>query len=76
MPRPLPHRFFGLTLLLLLPALPLALLCRGRTPTRFASKNLPAWERQAVIQHHHLSREQHRSNIRATLKHRKEAAFG
>ena len=55
MPRVSPLRSAGLALLLLLPALPLALLCRGRTPTRFEAKNLPAWERPAFTAHH-LSR--------------------
>ena len=42
-----PLRAAALALLVLLPALPLAFLCRGHTPTRFEFKNLPAWERQA-----------------------------
>jgi len=75
MPRVFPLRSLSLALLLLLPAPPLALLCRGRTPTRFDAKNLPAWERRSLVQHH-LSREQHRNNIRATLKRKKEAALG
>ena len=75
MSRPLPFRSLGLALLLLLPVPPLALLCRGRTPTRFEARNLPAWERRSFAQHH-PRRDQHRNNIRATLKRRKEAAFG
>lgn len=39
-------RSSALALLLLLPALPLALLCRGRIPNRFDPANLPAWERR------------------------------
>jgi len=75
MPRVFPLRSLSLALLLLLPAPPLALLCRGRTPTRFEARNLPAWERRSCVQHH-LSRDQRRNGIRAMLKRKKEAAFG
>ncbi len=75
MPRVFPLRSLSLALLLLLPAPPLALLCRGHTPTRFDAKNLPTWERHSFVQHH-LSRNQHRNSIRATLKRKKEAALG
>lgn len=40
-------RAFALGILLLLPLVPLALLCQGRSPSRFDSVNLPAWERHA-----------------------------
>ena len=73
MPRPFPRHSLGLALLLLLPALPLALLCRGRTPTRFETKNLPAWERPALTAHH-LSRIAHKHGIlRANVKRKPKA---
>lgn len=40
-------RAFALGVLVLLPLIPLALLCQGRSPSRFDTLNLPAWERQA-----------------------------
>ncbi len=46
---PIPLRSLALAVLLLLPAAPLALLCRGRTPTRFEAKNLPSWERVPTV---------------------------
>ncbi len=68
MPR-FPHRSLSLALLLLLPALPLALLCRGRTPTRFDAKNLPALERQASASR--LRRTAHKHGVlRANVKHK------
>ncbi len=46
MPRtPLQILLLGLVLLVTVP--PLARLCRGRSPSRFAQGNLPAWERKA-----------------------------
>ncbi len=45
--RSFPLRPAALALLVLLPALPLALLCRGRTPSRLDAGNIPAWQRQA-----------------------------
>ncbi len=40
-------RAFALGILGLLPLVPLALLCQGRSPSRFDTVNLPAWERHA-----------------------------
>lgn len=62
MPRLFPLRSLALALLVLLPALPLALLCRGRTPTRFDAGNRPAWERQASTASH-LRRTAHRHGV-------------
>lgn len=63
-------RSVALALVLLLPAAPLAYLCRGRTPTRFDANNLPAWERPALTAHH-LSRTAHKHGIlRANVKRR------
>lgn len=68
-----PLRFVSLALLLLLPAAPLALLCRGRTPTRFDAKNLPAWERPALTAHH-LRRTVHTHGIlRANVRRKSKA---
>ena len=70
MPRVFPLRSATLALLLLLPAAPLALLCRGRTPTRFDAGNIPAWQRPALTAHH-LSRTAHKHGIlRANVKRR------
>ncbi len=70
MPR-LPLRSVALALLLLLPAAPLAYLCRGRTPTRFDAKNLPAWERPALTA---LRRTAHKHGVlRANVKRRAKA---
>ncbi len=43
----LSFRAFGFGFLLLLPLIPLALLCLGRSPSRFDTLNLPVWERHA-----------------------------
>ncbi len=40
-------RTLVLGVLILLPLIPLALLCQGRSPSRFDTLNLPAWERHA-----------------------------
>ena len=40
-------RTLALGVLVMLPLLPLALLCRGRSPSRFDMLNLPVWERHA-----------------------------
>ncbi len=40
-------RSLALGILVLLPLIPLALLCLGRSPSRFDTVNLPAWERHA-----------------------------
>ena len=73
MPRVFPLRSAALALLLLLPALPLAYLCRGRTPTRFDAGNIPAWERSAFTAHH-LSRTAHKHSVqRANVKRRLKA---
>ncbi len=70
MPRVFPLCSAALALLILLPAAPLAYLCRGRTPTRFDAANLPAWERPALTAHH-LSRAAHKhGSLRANVKHK------
>lgn len=45
MSRPIPFRALALSLLVLLPAPFFALLCRGHSPSRFETANLPVWER-------------------------------
>ncbi len=73
MPR-FPLRAAALALLVLLPALPLAFLCRGRTPTRFEFKNLSAWERQASAAAAAHSHAPHKHGIlRATAKRKVRA---
>ncbi len=73
MPRPFPLRSIALALIVLLPAAPLAYLCRGRTPTRFDAGNLPAWERPALTAHH-LSRTAYKhGTLRANVKHHAKA---
>ena len=47
MPRRVSFRAFILGVLVLLPLIPLALLCQGQSPSRFDTVNLPAWERHA-----------------------------
>ena len=47
MPRRVSLRTFALGLLTALPLIPLALLCLGRSPSRFDTVNLPVWERHA-----------------------------
>ena len=69
MPRPFPLRSVALALLLLLPAAPLAYLCRGRTPTRFDAGNLPAWERPAFTAAHHRRTAHRHGVLRANVKH-------
>jgi len=46
MSRPLPFRPLALSLLVLVPAPFFALLCRGHSPSRFETANLPVWERR------------------------------
>lgn len=73
MPRVFPLRSLALALVVLLPAAPLAYLCRGRTPTRFDPGNLPAWERPALTAHH-LSRTAHKHGVlRANVKRKAKA---
>ena len=44
MQRPISRRFLLCTLLMLLPVPVTALLCRGYTPSRLDTSNLPVWE--------------------------------
>jgi len=72
MPR-FPLRAAALALLVLLPALPLAFLCRGRTPTRFDADNLPAWQRQAAAAAAHSHGPHKHGLLRATAKRKVKA---
>ena len=48
MPRPVVFRPLALSLLILVPAPFFALLCRGHSPSRFETANLPVWERRPL----------------------------
>jgi hypothetical protein len=68
--RPVRLRLFLLALLVLLPAPPLAFLCRGRTPTRFDAVNLPVWERPASAASPFRRTARTHGALRGNVKHR------